>query len=57
VQYSFNRHGVECAARIVSRINALPPKDIYEIKRTIIRGTDSFREFKIKLRKGRCKLF
>jgi peptidoglycan/xylan/chitin deacetylase (PgdA/CDA1 family) len=54
---SFRRHGIDFAARIGSRINALPPKDVYEMKRTIIRGTDSFREFKIKLRKGRSKLF
>jgi peptidoglycan/xylan/chitin deacetylase (PgdA/CDA1 family) len=54
---SFRRHGIDFAARIGSRINTLPPKDAYEMKRTIIRGTDSFREFKIKLRKGRCRLF
>ena len=54
---SFRRHGIDFAARIGSRINALPPKDVYEMKRTIIRGTDSFWEFKIKLRKGRSKLF
>jgi peptidoglycan/xylan/chitin deacetylase (PgdA/CDA1 family) len=54
---SFRRHGIDFAARIGSRINSLPPKDVYEMKRTIIRGNDSFREFKIKLRKGRSKLF
>jgi peptidoglycan/xylan/chitin deacetylase (PgdA/CDA1 family) len=54
---SFRRHGIDFAARIGSRINDLPPKDVYEMRRTIIRGTDSFREFKIKLRKGRSKLF
>jgi peptidoglycan/xylan/chitin deacetylase (PgdA/CDA1 family) len=54
---SFRRHGIHFAARIGSRINSLPPKDVYEIKRTIIRGTDSFWEFKTKLRKGRAKLF
>ncbi|MGC1186387.1 MAG: polysaccharide deacetylase family protein [Candidatus Acidiferrales bacterium] len=53
----FREHGIHVAMRIGSRINRLPPKDTYEIKRTAIRGTDSFREFKIKLRKGRSKLF
>jgi peptidoglycan/xylan/chitin deacetylase (PgdA/CDA1 family) len=54
---SFRRHNIDFAVRIGSRINALPPSDPYEIKRTCIDGTDSFREFKIKLRKGRVKLF
>jgi peptidoglycan/xylan/chitin deacetylase (PgdA/CDA1 family) len=54
---SFRRHKIDFAVRIGSRINPLPPRDPYEIKRTGIRGTDSFREFKIKLRKGRVKLF
>jgi peptidoglycan/xylan/chitin deacetylase (PgdA/CDA1 family) len=53
----FRRHEIAFAARIGSRINRLPPKDLYELKRTAIRGTDSFREFKTKLRKGRIKLF
>ena len=54
---SFRRHGIDFAARIGSRINTLPLKDVYEMKRTIIRGTDSFWEFKTKLRKGRVKFF
>jgi peptidoglycan/xylan/chitin deacetylase (PgdA/CDA1 family) len=53
----FLRHDFAFAARIGSRINRLPPKDVYELKRTAIRGTDSFREFKTKLYKGRIKLF
>ncbi len=53
----FRQHEIDFAVRIGSRINALPPKDIYELKRTAIRGTDSFWEFKTKLRKGRIKLF
>lgn len=53
----FRRHAINFALRIGSRINSLPPKDVYALKRTAIRGTDSFREFKIKLRKGRSKLF
>jgi peptidoglycan/xylan/chitin deacetylase (PgdA/CDA1 family) len=53
----FRRHGIDFAVRIGSRINALPPRDVYELKRTAIRGTDSFWEFKTKLHKGRIKLF
>jgi peptidoglycan/xylan/chitin deacetylase (PgdA/CDA1 family) len=54
---SFRRHGIDFAVRIGSRINALPPKDVYELKRSVVRGTDSFWEFKTKLQKGRTKLF
>jgi peptidoglycan/xylan/chitin deacetylase (PgdA/CDA1 family) len=53
----FRRNKIDFAARIGSRINALPPADVYELKRTAVRGTDSFWEFKTKLRKGRAKLF
>jgi len=53
----FRRNKIDFAVRIGSRINALPPKDVYELKRTAIRGTDSFWEFHQKLRKGRIKLF
>jgi peptidoglycan/xylan/chitin deacetylase (PgdA/CDA1 family) len=53
----FRRHEIDFAVRIGSRINALPPKDVYELKRTAVRGTDTFWEFKTKLRKGRIKLF
>jgi len=41
------------AARIGNRINALPVKDRYEIKRIDIKGTDSFSTFKTKLKRGR----
>ena len=53
----FRKHGIDFAVRIGSRINALPPRDVYELKRSVVRGTDSFWEFKIKLQKGRTKLF
>jgi peptidoglycan/xylan/chitin deacetylase (PgdA/CDA1 family) len=53
----FRRNKIYFAARIGSRINALPPRDVYELKRTAVRGTDSFWEFRTKLRKGRIKLF
>jgi peptidoglycan/xylan/chitin deacetylase (PgdA/CDA1 family) len=54
---SFRRHRIDFAVRIGSRINALPPKDVYELKRSVVNGTNSFWEFKTKLRKGRVKLF
>jgi peptidoglycan/xylan/chitin deacetylase (PgdA/CDA1 family) len=53
----FRQYGIEFGLRIGSRINRLPPKDPYELKRIAIRGTDSFWAFKTKLRKGRVKLF
>jgi peptidoglycan/xylan/chitin deacetylase (PgdA/CDA1 family) len=53
----FRHNKIDFAARIGSRINAIPPADVYELKRTAVRGTDSFWEFKTKLRKGRIKLF
>jgi peptidoglycan/xylan/chitin deacetylase (PgdA/CDA1 family) len=54
---AFRGHGIHFAVRIGSRVNALPPKDPYQLKRTGVNGTDPFFEFKIKLRKGRSKLF
>jgi peptidoglycan/xylan/chitin deacetylase (PgdA/CDA1 family) len=54
---SFRRHHIDFAVRIGSRINTLPPKDVYEMKRSAVSGTDSFWEFKTKLHKGRVKLF
>jgi peptidoglycan/xylan/chitin deacetylase (PgdA/CDA1 family) len=57
LQDAFRRHKIDFAVRIGSRINPLPPSEPYELKRTGINGTDSFREFKIKLRTGRVKLF
>jgi peptidoglycan/xylan/chitin deacetylase (PgdA/CDA1 family) len=45
------------AVRIGNRINPLPIRDPYELKRIDIKGTDSFFTFRIKLKKGRKKLF
>jgi len=53
----FRRHNIDFALRIGSRINSFPLNDVYELKRTGISGTDSFQEFKIKLAKGRVRLF
>jgi|GEM_PF-131454 len=46
-----NELGVKMAFRIGNRINNLPLKDIYEVQRLDVRGTDSFWEFKTKLKK------
>jgi len=49
--------GILMGLRIGNRVNGLPIKDLFCIKRIDMHGTDSFREFKTKLRKGRVKLF
>jgi peptidoglycan/xylan/chitin deacetylase (PgdA/CDA1 family) len=54
---SFRKHGIEFALRIGSRLNTFPLRDVYELKRIGINGTDSLRQFKTKLRKGRTKPF
>jgi peptidoglycan/xylan/chitin deacetylase (PgdA/CDA1 family) len=53
----FREKGLKFALRIGNRINGWPLKDPYEIKRIDIKGTDNYTTFKIKLRKGRKKLF
>ncbi|HZS45042.1 MAG TPA: polysaccharide deacetylase family protein [Blastocatellia bacterium] len=53
----FRRYNIDFALRIGSRINPFPLSDVYELKRTGISGTDSFNEFRIKLAKGRVRLF
>lgn len=50
------RHGYWFGLRIGNRINR-SFNNIYELFRIDIKGTDSFAEFKIKLKKGRTKLF
>ncbi len=45
------------AVRIGNRINPLPVKDLYELKRIDCKGTDSFRAFRIKLARGRTNPF
>jgi len=45
------------AVRIGNRINPLLIKDRYEVKRIDIKGTDSFRTFRIKLARGRKNPF
>ncbi len=53
----FKRYKIDFALRIGSRLNPFPLNDVYELKRTGISGTDTFNEFKIKLAKGRVRLF
>ncbi|MFH1161301.1 MAG: polysaccharide deacetylase family protein [bacterium] len=45
------------AVRIGNRVNPLPVRDRYELKRIDIKGTDSFRTFKTKLALGRKNPF
>jgi peptidoglycan/xylan/chitin deacetylase (PgdA/CDA1 family) len=52
---SFARAGIKFAFRIGNRVNRLPLKNAFEIKRISIRGTDSMWTFKTKLAKGRVK--
>lgn len=53
----FLKQGLSFALRIGNRINSWPLKDPYELRRIDIKGTDNYLTFKIKLRKGRKKLF
>jgi len=53
----FRGKKLDFAVRIGNRINCLPFKDPYELKRIDIRGTDNFFTFKTKIHKGRMKLF
>ena len=48
---------ITSAFRIGNEVSQMPANDIYEIKRIDIRGTDSFNDFKIKLKKGRLNPF
>ena len=50
-------NGIKIGLRIGNKINKLPLKEPFEIKRIDIRGTDSYWAFKTKLRKGRVKMF
>jgi peptidoglycan/xylan/chitin deacetylase (PgdA/CDA1 family) len=52
---SFSKAGIKLAFRIGNRVNRLPLKNVFEVKRISIRGTDSMWTFKTKLIKGRVK--
>jgi len=49
--------GVACAMRIGNRVNRLPLRNRYELRRINVKGTDTAWEFRTKVRKGRVKLF
>ncbi|MGN6567316.1 MAG: polysaccharide deacetylase family protein [Flavipsychrobacter sp.] len=49
--------GIKAAFRIGNKVAQLPVKDIFEIKRIDIKGTDTMEDFKIKLKKGKLKPF
>jgi peptidoglycan/xylan/chitin deacetylase (PgdA/CDA1 family) len=54
---TFTENGIKFAFRIGNKVNKLPIKQPFEIKRISIQGWDSIWTFKTKLRKGRVKLF
>ena len=56
-QGTLKKHNIDLAFRIGNRINKIPLKQPFEIKRIDIKGTDSFWSFKTKLTKDRVKLF
>ena len=53
----FKNYNIDFAVRIGSRVNKLPVRNPYELKRIGISSLDSFFEFKIKLARGSVKLF
>lgn len=53
----FKERGILAAFRIGNWHNPFKIKDLYELRRIDIRGTDSFEDFKKKMRYGRTKLF
>ena len=52
----FKKQGILAAFRIGNSVNPFNIKNLYELKRIDIRGTDSFNDFKKKVEKGRMKL-
>jgi peptidoglycan/xylan/chitin deacetylase (PgdA/CDA1 family) len=51
----FKRFGILMAFRIGNKVNPFIINDLYTVKRIDIRGTDSFDDFKLKVKKGRTK--
>jgi peptidoglycan/xylan/chitin deacetylase (PgdA/CDA1 family) len=51
--YSFKTFGIQAAFRIGNRVNSLKIKDLYELNRIDMRGTDAYWIFKWKVRVGR----
>jgi peptidoglycan/xylan/chitin deacetylase (PgdA/CDA1 family) len=54
---TLKENGIPIGFRIGNKINKLPIKRPYEVKRIDIKGTESFRIFRTKLKKGRVKMF
>ena len=54
---TLKNNNIELGFRIGNKINKLPVKNPFELKRIDIKGIDSFWTFKTKLKKGRVKLF
>jgi len=50
-------HDIDYAVRIGSGLNAFPLRNPYELKRIGIHGTDSIRQFRRKLKKGKANPF
>ncbi len=50
-------NGIEAAFRIGNQVSKTPAPDLYEIRRIDFRGTDTLKEFTIKLKKGKLKPF
>jgi peptidoglycan/xylan/chitin deacetylase (PgdA/CDA1 family) len=50
---AFEMYGIQAAFRIGNRVNSLKIKDLYELNRIDVRGTDAFWVFKWKVRVGR----
>jgi peptidoglycan/xylan/chitin deacetylase (PgdA/CDA1 family) len=51
----FKRLGILIAFRIENKVNPFKIRDLYAVKRIDIKGTDSFNDFKLKIKKGRTK--
>ena len=49
--------GIKAAFRIGNRVSEVPAKDLFELKRIDIKGTDTIKNFRVKLKKGKLKPF
>ncbi|HRE40824.1 MAG TPA: polysaccharide deacetylase family protein [Ignavibacteria bacterium] len=54
---AFKNYNIKLAFRIGNRINPLPIRNKFEIKRISVNGNDSIKNFIIKVKKGRIKQF
>ena len=49
--------GIKAAFRIGNKVSEVPAKDVFEMKRIDIKGTDTLENFRVKLKKGKLKPF